>query len=482
MGEVWKFMKKYSKVLIFISILLVLIFIFIASFTPIFGSKSLVDRIHDQDDDYYYYLEMFNSVYNTIKSSYVDEDKTLAKNLFHGAIKGMLESLGDPHTAFLSENDFKELTVETTGKFGGLGINISSRDGYIYVVSPIEGTPAYREGVKPGDYIIFIEDQSTKDMPVDKAVSLLRGTPGTKVKITIKRGDQIFDKTITREIINIPTVKWGFINDNSKNIAYIKIIQFSGTTFDSFTKAIDEINKSEKEVKGVIIDLRYNPGGLLDEVLKVLDVIIPKGLILETRGRVEGASSKTYATGNKPIIPIKVPMVVIINEGSASASEIMAGVLQDTHRAVIIGKKSFGKGSVQTVRQLPDGSGFRITIARYYLPSGRTPDKVGITPDIEVQTFNLSEEVQSLILKVEKQGYIKDYMKNKDSVSSQDVEELNKILKDKGIDLDKRIIRMLAQRELPSIPLYDPEDEFVLKAKEIINNYSKYSKELKTFE
>jgi len=196
MKGVWEFMKKYSKVIIFVSLVLVLFFVLVVSFAPIFGSKSAVSRIYDKDDDYYYYLEIFNSVYNTIKSSYVDEDKTSAKTLFQGAIKGMLESLGDPHTAFLTEDNFKELTVETSGKFGGLGIHISSKDGYIYVVSPIEGTPAYREGIKPGDYIIYIEDQSTKGMPVDKAVKLLRGTPGTKVKITIRRGDQIFDKVI----------------------------------------------------------------------------------------------------------------------------------------------------------------------------------------------------------------------------------------------------------------------------------------------
>jgi carboxyl-terminal processing protease len=481
MRGVWEFMKKYSKVIIFVSLVLVLFFVLVVSFAPIFGSKGAVSRIYDKDDDYYYYLEIFNSVYNTIKSSYVDEDKTSAKTLFQGAIKGMLESLGDPHTAFLTEDDFKELTVETSGKFGGLGIHISSKDGYIYIVSPIEGTPAYREGIKPGDYIIYIEDQSTKDMPVDKAVKLLRGMPGTKVKITIRRGDQIFDKVLTREIINIPTVKWGFISEGSKNIAYIKITQFSGTTFDSFVNAFKTIDKSDKQVKGVIIDLRYNPGGLLDEVLRILDVVIPKGLLLETRGRIEGASSKTYASGNKPIIPLDVPMVVIINEGSASASEIMAGVLQDTHRAVVVGKKSFGKGSVQTVRQLPDGSGFRLTIARYYLPSGRTPDKVGITPDIEVKTFDLSEEVQANILKVEKEGYIREYMKGKESLSNEDVDKLDKILRDKGIVLDKRIIRTLALREIPGIPLYDPEDEFIIKAKEILENYDKYRKEFVTY-
>ncbi|MGC8964005.1 MAG: S41 family peptidase [Brevinematia bacterium] len=478
-----RFMRKYP-ILFFGIILILILCVILAFYAPTFGQKkefSQRDYIKASDtDDYYYYYEVFNQVYNLIKKNYVDEEKVDDKKLFQGAIKGMLESLGDPHTAFLSEEDFKELSVETSGKFGGLGIHISSKDDYIYVVSPIEGTPAFRAGIKPGDYIVKIEDQSTKGMPVDKAVSLLRGNPGTKVKITIKRGDEVFDKVLTREIINIPTVKWGWISEKD-GIAYIKILQFSSTTFDSFKKAVDELSESPNKVKGIILDLRYNPGGLLDEVLRILDFIIPEGLILETRGRVPDSNSKTFASGRPPIIPLNIPIVVLINEGSASAAEIFSGVLQDTHRAVIVGTKSFGKGSVQTVTKLPDGSGVRITIARYYLPSGRTPDKVGITPDVEVDTFKIDKDTESLIIKVDKEGYIKDYMKNKTELTDQDVDNIYKLLQSKGISLDKRIIKMLAKREIPGIPLFDLDDDYIKKALDVLKNYSSYRKEIKFY-
>ncbi len=452
---------------------------------PIFGQRYISQNQNgygkvSTQDDYYYYYEIFNKVYNLIKKNYVDGDQIDDKRLFQGAIKGMLESLGDPHTAFLSEEDFKELNVETTGKFGGLGIHISSKDGYIYVVSPIEGTPAFKAGIRPGDYIIQIEDQSTKGMPVDKAVSLLRGTPGTRVRITIKRGDEIFEKTLTREIINIPTVRWGWISKND-GIAYIKIIQFSSTTFSSFYDAVQNLSSDKTKVRGIVIDIRYNPGGLLDEVLKLLDAIIPKGLLLETKGRTKDSNSKVFATGREPIIPLNIPMVVLINEGSASASEIFSGVLQDTHRAVIVGTKSFGKGSVQTLINLPDKSGVKITIARYYLPSGRTPDKVGITPDIEVDTFKIDKDTESLVIKVDKEGYIKEYMKNKTEVTEQDIENISSLLQSKGINLDKRIIKMLAKREIPGIPLFDPDDEYIKKSVEVLKNYSDYKKEIKFY-
>lgn len=468
--------RKYSRAIIAVTVILALAIVLFLSYTKIFGNKNIL-KVFSRDDDYYYYLEMFNLVYNLIRDSYVDGEKVDTKTLFHGAIKGMLESLGDPHTAFLSEDDFKELTVETSGKFGGLGIHISSKDGYIYVISPIEDTPAFREGIKPGDYIISINGESTKGMSVEKAVRLLRGTPGTKVTITIRRGEEIFEKTITREIINIPTVKWGWLSEK-EGIGFTKILQFSGTTFDSFVSAINKMKNTNVELKGIVFDLRYNPGGLLEEVLKILEVIVPEGLLLETRGRVEGSNYKSYASKKNPILPLDLPIVVLINEGSASASEIFAGVLQDTHRAVIVGTKSFGKGSVQTLRQLPDGTGLRLTIARYYLPSGRTPDKEGITPDVTVEPFKIPKEVENLILKVEKEGYIREYMKNRTEVTEEDINNISRILEKDGIKLERKIIRMLARKEIPGTFLFDPEDEYILKALEVIRNYKKYSKPL----
>ncbi|MEN2998108.1 MAG: S41 family peptidase [Brevinematia bacterium] len=470
------FVKKYSWVIVTVILVLSLLIVLFFSYSKIFGDKNIF-KIFSRDDDYYYYLEIFNSVYNLIKSAYVDADKVDTKTLFHGAIKGMLESLKDPHTAFLSEDDFKELTVETSGKFGGLGIHISSKDGYIYVISPIEDTPAFREGIRPGDYIIAINGETTKGMSVEKAVKLLRGTPGTKVTITIKRGDETFDKTIVREIINIPTVKWGWLS-KEEGIAFVRILQFSGTTLDSFVSAINKLKEEKVGLRGVVFDLRYNPGGLLDEVLKMLDLLIPEGLLLETRGRIEGSSSKSYASGRKSILPMDLPIVVLINEGSASASEIFAGVLQDTGRAVVVGTKSFGKGSVQTVRQLPDGSGIRLTISRYYLPSGKTPDEGGIVPDVQVTSLKLTKEVEDLVLRVEREGYIKDYMRGKTELTDEDVNKISKILESVGIKLERRVIRALAKKELPGLPLFDPDDEYVQKALEVIRSYDRYRKPL----
>lgn len=474
-------MRKYPVVFVVVVAFITISIILFNSYSQIFGNRGIFVNNVSRDDDYYYYLELFNSVYNLIKNAYVDGDKVNTKQLFHGALKGMLESLGDPHTAFLSEDDFRELTVETSGRFGGLGIHISSKDGYIYVVSPIEDTPAFREGIKPGDYIISINGESTKGMSVEKAVKLLRGTPGTKVTITIKRGDEIFDKTLVREIINIPTIKWGWLSKED-GIAFIRILQFSGTTLDSFVNAIEKINSDKVKLKGVVIDLRYNPGGLLDEVLKMLELLIPKGLLLETRGKLDESNSKTYSFGKKPILPLDIPIVVIINEGSASASEIFAGVLQDTHRAVVVGTKSFGKGSVQTVRQLPDGSGLRLTIARYYLPSGRTPDKVGIEPDVKVEPLKLDKETEDMVAKVIKEGYIREYMRNKTELTEEDVENIRKILETKGIKLPKKVIKILAKKELPGMPLFDPEDEYIIKAQEVMKDYNKYSKPIRFFE
>ncbi len=468
-----EFMKKnYSYVLGIVIIIALFIVFFLSSYNSIFGQR-------EKSKDYYYYLDLLNTVYNIIEQSYVDETNVDPKKLFHGAIKGMLESLGDPHTAFLSEDDFKELKTETSGKFGGLGIHISSKDDFIYVVSPIEGTPAYRMGIKPGDYIIAIESESTKGMPVDVAVKKLRGNPGTKVKITLKRGNDIFDLVITREIINVPTIRYGWL-DESRGIGYIRIIQFSENTKDLFLKGVESLKKGT--LKSLIIDVRYNPGGLLNQVIEILDYMIPRGIILETKGRAYGTSEKYYASGENLILPENLPIVVLINEGSASASEILAGVLQDTHRAVIVGKKSYGKGSVQTVRELPDGSGIRYTIAKYYTPSGRTPDKLGITPDVEVSETQLSEEEIENIRKVEKAGYISDFMKNKNELTDKDLKELTSLLKSKGINLSDKVVRRLARKFLPGIPLFDEDDEYIQKAIEVLNNYVKYAKNVVYYE
>jgi carboxyl-terminal processing protease len=303
-----------------------------------------------------------------------------------GAIKGMVKAL-DPHTSYLPPVSYKEMQVQTTGKFGGLGIEISIRDGVLTVVSPIEGTPAFKVGVKPGDKIIKIEDESTLDMTLQDAVSLLRGETGEPVDITIFRESFKVPKkfTIVRDIIKVRSVVKKLYK---KDIGYIKIRSFSKNTSVDLDKALEELG--QEGITKLILDLRNNPGGLLNQAVEVTDRFLNReNLIVYTKGRSEDQNMRF--TSHDKVAGVSYPLIIIVNGGSASASEIVAGALQDLNRAVILGTQTFGKGSVQTIMPLSDGSALRLTTARYYTPSGRVIQENGIQPDIIIERTLVDE-------------------------------------------------------------------------------------------
>jgi carboxyl-terminal processing protease len=332
-------------------------------------------------------LKVFTDVIGLIQKDYVEETKS--KDLVYGAIKGMLETL-DPHSAFMPPNTFKEMQEETRGRFEGLGIEITVKDGFLTVVSPIEGTPAYRAGVLAGDQIIKIDGESTKNFTLMDSVKRLRGPRGTKVTITIMREGlaKPQDFTLVRDVIPVRSVRHELLE---KKYGYIRLSQFQEKTDAEFEKSMKALEEESKgALKGLILDLRNNPGGLLDQAVKISDRFLESGLIVSVEGRREDQTMKWYAHADGKAT--RYPLVVLVNGGSASGAEIVAGALQDHHRGVLVGTQTFGKGSVQTIIPLKDGSGLRLTTARYYTPSGRSIQAKGIVPDIIVKLSRPEEE------------------------------------------------------------------------------------------
>jgi len=324
-------------------------------------------------------LKLFTEVLSIIQSQYVDE--VPPKDLIYSAIKGTLRGL-DPHSSFLDPEMYKEMQVETSGTFGGLGIEITLKDDILTVVAPIEGTPAYRAGVHPGDRIIKIEGLTTKDMQLTDAVKRMRGKPGSKVTITVVREGwtEPKDFEITREQIRVQSVKSMQLDSG---IEYVRLRQFQEQTAADLETALEKYSKDNK-IQGLILDLRNNPGGLLTSSVEVAEKFLDSGrLVVYTEGRVRNQNMRF--TANAKRVYTDFPIVVLVNQGSASASEIVAGALQDWGRAVILGTQSFGKGSVQTIIPLTDGSGLRLTTAKYFTPKGRSIHGKGITPDILVE-------------------------------------------------------------------------------------------------
>lgn len=360
-------------------------FAIIVAFLSIFIISSQRHSSAEGKGSDYESIELFTDVMAIIKKSYVEDVET--KKLVYGAINGMLSSL-DPHSSFMSPDTYKEMKIDTKGAFGGLGIEISVKDGVLTVISPIEDTPAFKAGIKAGDMILKIDDKFTKDLNINDAVKRMRGQKGSKVVLTIMR--EGFDKpkefSLVRDIIQVKSVRFHLMDDG---YAYLRIAQFQEKTDDDMLKALKIMKEENKgELKGLVLDMRNDPGGLLDQAVKVADHFVSEGqMIVYTEGREK--DSKMQFTAKKGNKEPNYPVVVVINGGSASASEIVAGALQDHKRAIILGTQSFGKGSVQTIIPLSDDSGLRLTTARYYTPKGRSIQAKGITPDIVVEAVEL---------------------------------------------------------------------------------------------
>ncbi|HUO76875.1 MAG TPA: S41 family peptidase [Thermodesulfovibrionales bacterium] len=323
-------------------------------------------------------IKIFTEALSIVKKNYVEETKT--KDLVYGAIKGMVNAL-DPHSGFMNPEAYKEMQVDTKGEFGGLGIQIGIKDNVLTVIAPIEDTPAYKAGIKAGDRIVKINDEITRDMGLLDAVNKMRGPKGTSVKITIMREgwNEPKEFTLIREIIKIKSVKYKVLEEG---IGYIKLTQFQEQTASDLSKALSQL--TSENVNSLVLDLRNDPGGLLNSAVDVTSQFLPPGkLVVYIKDRA--GEKNEYRTGGNYTYYDKPSMVVLVNQGSASASEIVAGALKDWRRAVILGAQTFGKGSVQSVIPLSDGSGLRLTTARYYTPSGTSIQSTGITPDIVVK-------------------------------------------------------------------------------------------------
>ncbi len=340
-------------------------------------------------------LKLFSDVIHIIQKDYVEETKS--KDLIYGAIKGMLETL-DPHSAFMPPSVFKEMQEETKGRFEGLGIEITIKEGVLTVVSPIEDTPAFKAGILAGDQILKIDGESTKNFTLMDSVKRMRGQKGTKVTITILREGftKPKDFTLVRDVIPIRSVRHELLE---KHYGYIRISQFQDKTDSDFEKAMKALEEESKgTLKGLVLDLRNNPGGLLDQAVKISDRFIESGIIVSIDGRREDVKQKWPAHPEGTLT--RYPLVVLINGGSASGSEIVAGAIQDHGRGILVGTQTFGKASVQTIIPLKDGSGLRLTTARYYTPNGRSIQAKGIMPDIIVKPSRPEEEKETVLPKL----------------------------------------------------------------------------------
>lgn len=365
-------------------------------------------------------LRNFSDIFARIKTDYVEDvdDKTLLEN----AIRGMLTGL-DPHSTYLNPDEYKELKIGTTGKFGGLGIQVGMEDGFVKVISPIDDTPAYRAGLEAGDLIIRLNEKSVKGMTLNDAVKIMRGDPGTDIQLTVIRegADKPLPFTVTRDIISVKSVKSRILEPD---YGYIRISNFQSKTARDLVNEVSKLKKDNKnELKGLVIDLRNNPGGVLSAAADVSDAFIDNGKLVYTKGRIDNSEFEFNAKPGD--IMNGLPLVVLINGGSASASEIVAGALQDHHRAVVMGSKSFGKGSVQTIQELRSGGAVKITTARYFTPSGRSIQGEGITPDIFLDRYEIKDSKDDTSLHIKEadlSGSISNPTKSQEAIKKAEAE------------------------------------------------------------
>jgi carboxyl-terminal processing protease len=407
-------------------------------------------------------LSKFSEVFRFVQDNYVDADKVHSRDLFEGAMRGLFEALGDPNSAYMSADEMYEWDDTTTGRFGGVGLVISKVDRGVEVVSPIDGTPAYRAGIHAGDLIVAVNGASVVDTELDDVLSLLRGDPGTSVTMTVLRGRSLrFDVEVVRDMIEVPTVKKAMI---SGGIGYLRISNWTLLTPDRVRDAVRYFDANG--YRALIVDVRGNPGGLLSSVLEVADFFLSKGQIVSTRSRIPSENQVYYASARSTLVQDGLPMVALIDRGSASASEILAGALQDSGRATIMGETSYGKGSVQQIRRVDSGA-FRLTMSRFYTPLGKTIDKVGIHPDVEVQEPQLDEQEEAAMSRLIDEGLVSQFVAANPQPTEQQVQGFIDELSAKGIALPERYVRRLIHveqnRTNDEPPVYDLEYDTVLQ-------------------
>lgn len=437
-------------------------------------------QAQDKADDRRYTL-IIQNVFDFIQRHYVDEVD--AEKLYEGAMKGMFEALGDPYSTFLARSDMEDLNDTTQGSFGGVGLYITkqtepNKDGsplYVEVAAPIEDTPGWRAGISPGDLILAINGESTEKLNMDEVLARLRGKPGTDVTIQVRRGEKLeFPVKLTRAIIEVPTVKSAMIG---ADVGYVRIVTFTPMTVERVQAALETFKKSG--YKAVVVDLRNNYGGLLQAAIGVSGFFLDGGVVVSTKSRLPGENAVFNAKG-RPIVPKEMPVVVLINRGSASASEIVAGALKDRGRAYLIGEKSFGKGSVQQVYPIDD-SGFKITTSRYYTPSDVNIDKIGIPPDLEVKFPTLTAAEEEGLNRLIGDGKISAFVK---ANSKPDAARIDAFVKRSAADygLGETLLRRLVRDELNRTviaPVYDLEFDVQLKAAVDLIRGGRYAESMK---
>ncbi len=415
------------------------------------------------------YVKKLNSVFDFVQQNYVDEIDP--KILYEGALKGMLDAIGDPYTLYLDSDYMRDLNDTTSGSFGGVGLSISkaaestpSKPAYVEVASPIEDTPGARAGIQAGDLISAIDGLPTPSMTMNEVLAHLRGEIGTPVTVTILRGSSMkFDVTLIRALIEVPTVKYGMIEGTK--IGYARLIQFTPDTAQRLQDALDSFEKNGYQ--GLIIDLRDNPGGLITSAVDVADKFIDNGPIVSTKSRLLFENTQFSANKEKTTVRQGLPIVVLINKGAASASEIVSGALKDYHLAYLVGERTYGKGSVQQVIPLSNTDGIKITMARYYTPSDMNIDKIGIPPDEEIKNLaDFNEDEEKTYVDMIKSEIISKAAEAKPNMTESDIAaEAVKVAKEYPIDqrIIRRLIRIQVQKTQPAV-LYDLDYDLQLKA------------------
>ena len=418
------------------------------------------------------YLDVINSLYYFIQQNYVEEVDP--QKLYAGALKGMLESLDDPYSVYMDKSEWRSLTDTTVGNFGGVGLSITKpnkstpeKPAYVEVAAPKDNSPGARAGIHSGDLIIAINGTDTSTITMDEVLGMLRGTVGESVNVTIRRGKKIeFECTLVRAVIENPTVSFDMIGDTG----YIRISEFSVKTAERVQEALDSFK--EKNYKSLIIDLRNNGGGLLSSAVDIADKFIDEGPIVSTKSRIDYENSVYFADRKKTVVR-GIPVIVLINRGSASASEILSGALKDTHTAYLVGERTFGKGSVQIPNGLINNDGFKITVARYYTPSDVNIDKTGIMPDREVAYPEFSEEEEKAFGELMDSDEISAYVEEHPDMSEADIAAYSEVL-EKKYPLEPRVIRKIVRNNVDHtkpMRLYDLDYDIQLNAAlDIIKN------------